>query len=555
MDFLGPAMMSYYSRGESSDVLSRVNEQLSASISSIEPEFLCLFHDMLTKEPCHYWNRDVYAQTYRRLSALCQGNPIEVYDELVERFLIGYGAYMQISDIINDLGQINDRPEIKNRMYRLPTYISIVEGCLTNLFRFTVLVLDQVSSKDYATQKKLQPLCDALECNGFELLVGDVDVDVRNAINHGGVMFRLDEGFEVIDFMYNKQGRTEIKSFKLWEFDDLIYRVYDTAGGVLLGICHFLNENFDSILVDRNSKRHLAFSLFSMELSIPTLRCRSINDVGDNKQLNLQFYVTNPNRYFLVRIAIEVAMIAFSRYNDYQQYMISFSGDRLQTSWMRFRNEQVEDMISRKRELAEVAEEVLRNDSLMWEPPTEEIDLQEIKYFRFPNYTGKNFKINRVADSSIDNRKRLRAHLYIGQIEEKSEILMILRDAISWLKTLKNPPSPTIPRKYGTMEADSLYINVYREDTRKNKNVHPENENFVCMVDYNVDGISTLKHGSITPTLWQQFHHETGGNALIAWREAKYVEKRKIGRNDPCYCGSGEKFKRCCMDATFEMLR
>ena len=57
--------MSYYSRGESSDVLSRVNEQLSASISSIEPEFLCLFHDMLTKEPCHYWNRDVYAQTYR----------------------------------------------------------------------------------------------------------------------------------------------------------------------------------------------------------------------------------------------------------------------------------------------------------------------------------------------------------------------------------------------------------------------------------------------------------------------------------------------------------
>lgn len=83
MDFLGPAMMSYYSRGESSDVLSRVNEQLSASISSIEPEFLCLFHDMLTKEPCHYWNRDVYAQTYRGLSALCQGNPVEVCDELV----------------------------------------------------------------------------------------------------------------------------------------------------------------------------------------------------------------------------------------------------------------------------------------------------------------------------------------------------------------------------------------------------------------------------------------------------------------------------------------
>ena len=24
-------------------------------------------------------------------------------------------------------------------------------------------------------------------------------------------------------------------------------------------------------------------------------------------------------------------------------------------------------------------------------------------------------------------------------------------------------------------------------------------------------------------------------------------EKEKVGRNDPCPCGSGKKFKRCCM--------
>lgn len=25
-------------------------------------------------------------------------------------------------------------------------------------------------------------------------------------------------------------------------------------------------------------------------------------------------------------------------------------------------------------------------------------------------------------------------------------------------------------------------------------------------------------------------------------------EKEKIGRNDPCFCGSGEKYKKCCME-------
>ena len=28
----------------------------------------------------------------------------------------------------------------------------------------------------------------------------------------------------------------------------------------------------------------------------------------------------------------------------------------------------------------------------------------------------------------------------------------------------------------------------------------------------------------------------------------KEFSKNKIGRNDPCFCGSGKKFKNCCME-------
>ncbi|EIQ7094695.1 SEC-C domain-containing protein, partial [Enterococcus faecalis] len=27
------------------------------------------------------------------------------------------------------------------------------------------------------------------------------------------------------------------------------------------------------------------------------------------------------------------------------------------------------------------------------------------------------------------------------------------------------------------------------------------------------------------------------------------VKKKKIGRNDPCYCGSGKKYKKCCLNS------
>jgi len=30
--------------------------------------------------------------------------------------------------------------------------------------------------------------------------------------------------------------------------------------------------------------------------------------------------------------------------------------------------------------------------------------------------------------------------------------------------------------------------------------------------------------------------------------ERGYDEKRKLGRNKPCWCGSGKKYKKCCLE-------
>lgn len=397
-------------------------------------------------------------------------------------------------------------------------------------------------------KKKLSPLCEALSKYGFDLLVKDVNIDVRNAINHGGVLFK--ESGKKIEFIFSKCGKSAQVSMYCYDFDKLIERTYDAASGVLLGISMFINENIDKIVVDRNKKLFNSFTLLAMKLSIPSIRCKSIVDLPNNKQINIDIYIKNTDKGHIFQVSILLAILLFESYDDYDNYFLSFSSERLQGSWIRFQNEDVKDMILGKRDFSNVVEQIIaRGDRMIFDTSTEKVNLQEIKYHRFPNFTCEDYKINRVEDASLLDRKRLKAHLFIGEIENKEIILEIINKSIEWIKGIRNVPSATMPHKYGDMEADTIYINVYRYDGRKGKEFVSWNDNFVCFVDYNIDGNTTLQHGGTLKSEWEKLHHERINNIEIAWRESKYMIRRnqnKIGRNDPCPCKSNKKYKNCC---------
>ena len=138
--------------------------------------------------------------------------------------------------------------------------------------------------------------------------------------------------------------------------------------------------------------------------------------------------------------------------------------------------------------------------------------------------------------------------MYIGDIDCRETIIKIIEESIEWLKKIRNVDSPTIHRKNGTMEADALYITIYRRDARRNKGLLPGNENFIGFVDYNLSGETTILNGGLPAKIWAQIHHEKYGKIAIAWREGKYMTRhsQKVGANAPCPCGSGKKFKKCC---------
>ncbi|MBR4015963.1 MAG: SEC-C domain-containing protein [Anaerotignum sp.] len=64
---------------------------------------------------------------------------------------------------------------------------------------------------------------------------------------------------------------------------------------------------------------------------------------------------------------------------------------------------------------------------------------------------------------------------------------------------------------------------------------------FKLMVEYKAEHLSSLPH-------WDGiFDEETRKRLTLEQKRSRTVVKgEKIGRNDPCPCGSGKKYKKCC---------
>lgn len=540
----------YYNTFDSTELLNRVQQQIDSNIAKLSQEFLFVFHKVLYTDPCYYWNRTVFAQTLTQLESLAQahGNLLEIDEPVFNYFLMGYNSYCQISDIVLDLRNFNLMQETKTRLYRLPVYTALLESCLSNFLRVIAILTGKGIGKDYLSQNTLGQLKTVMASNGYSEISDGIDVNLRNAINHGKILLRKAPG-DRICFYYSENNIQKCQEMPLWEFDKIIDNTYDLVSAVLLSLTVFMNGHIFMLKIDDSKKTYESFAHLAMRLSLPGIYCQNISDTGDSKQLNVEIRIDNTDRGFIAQVATMLAIIVYTQYSDYEQYMITFNNARMMSGWVRYKKQEVSVMSADAKSIDKIFQEAIkRQDVNIFPSSTEEIDLNEVKYFCFPNYNGDSFKINNVTDASLPDSKRLKAHLFIGDISEKQEIVKVINQAIEWLRTLKNPPSAVMAVKHGDIEADALYINVYRHDTRKSKELLPGNENFVCFLDWNSSGSTTLKNGGLPQMIWQQFSHEQIGKMNVVWREKQYGIRKiqKPGRNDLCPCGSGKKFKKCC---------
>jgi len=520
--------MKYYSFFNPENLLRQIREEIDPTISAISHEMQYVLNKITASDPCSFLDVAVCKQVLSLLEGLHTGcaSSLKVDDTIFEYFLVGLNSYYQLSEIMGDLSSFNISEEIKTRLYRLPTYATILESCLSNFLRVIVNLTGQAVGKDYAPQNTLGKLLTVIESNGYTEVLKNVNTNLRNAINHGKVSIEKEATGNILCFYFVENHVEQCVRLRTYEFDRELNSAYDTVSGLLMGLSIFINNHIDILDMDKTSRKYVSFSLLSMEISLPGVFCRSISDTGNSKQLNIEIEIEDTDRTYIGQVATLLLILIYERYNGYEQYMLSFSNPRMITGWVRYKNQEISDMYNKRIGFDAALKSVVeRGDFIIFGPPAEDVDLNEVKYFIFPNRATSRYKINNVNDASLEDRKRLKAHLYIGEVPTRDEILEIISEAIDWLKNVKNPPSPVKYHKYGSVEADALYINVYRRDLRKSKELLPSNDNFVCFVDYNLSGETTLQRGGLPESVWNRFHHEVVGNLTIAWREGRYFTR------------------------------
>lgn len=80
--------------------------------------------------------------------------------------------------------------------------------------------------------------------------------------------------------------------------------------------------------------------------------------------------------------------------------------------------------------------------------------------------------------------------------------------------------------------------------------MHPEDKRCVVKYDDNGDQFKGVRFLSdlIRSHDMQLLHF---GKLELSKKITKNLDFRKMGRNEPCYCGSGKKFKNCCIEQEF----
>ncbi|MBT9588953.1 YchJ family protein [bacterium] len=75
----------------------------------------------------------------------------------------------------------------------------------------------------------------------------------------------------------------------------------------------------------------------------------------------------------------------------------------------------------------------------------------------------------------------------------------------------------------------------------------PDDESGTVTFEADFEGLAKSSRGPGTHRETSQFRKEDGRWLFLRGKQNPLRQAPKAGRNDPCPCGSGKKFKKCCL--------
>lgn len=514
-----------------SKVLSKARQEIDPEIYDLPQTWFQAVSTFLEKEPYSLWNQDVANTAFSQLESYY--SKIDNIDSLIpaiQYFFSALSAYHDIAEATVEIGKVMESSEIMSRLYRLPVYTLVLESCITQLYKFFAAHLNLIVQEDLSSQVKLGSLVNLMNKHGLADFCIGVDVDIRNSISHG-TYFILHK--EVI-FYFSEKGRRGSSSKKIqdYTFDKLINQAIDTASGILLGTIRFFVRHSDIYHSYFNKFREIDFtSISAMKLLLTTqkARCSYIETSEyERPQIEIRFNVDFKQKSELMSLAIFTALAINSQFPRYLDYFIGFDGNNLLSSFIRFRKEEIEKYVSGEITLEELARTPIDNDRLLiWDFHEPSEDVARYKYFRYRPIEGNGWRVRSISDASTQEKKRFRAELYVGETTDRSEIKRMVGEAINAVRVLFNPPRENNATKNGDMDADAVYMNVYRKYHRySKKELFSSNLNFVLVANYNARNMKPLPNGGLPEKIWAALDKEKHNDVLLAWNPTVYRQLR-----------------------------
>jgi hypothetical protein len=127
-------------------------------------------------------------------------------------------------------------------------------------------------------------------------------------------------------------------------------------------------------------------------------------------------------------------------------------------------------------------------------------------------------------------------------------------NAVAWLGLTELRPLVQLVFQRGSIDPALLTLRNFEEDLRHTVE-HPDADPLYAGRDFTPFGDTVAE---LSPRAG--FAPEASGNKKLEWGLPASLGMphreplRKVGRNDPCPCGSGKKFKKCCLNSASDSL-
>lgn len=495
------------------------------------------------------WNREIFQEAHVVLSGASQLlEPADVV-KMLSKFLSAFQTYRQLDHDIESLLYGGIKGSTRVRSLLIPLCSSLIEGCYSNLARALMIPLSRISGKNYESQKDLQPLMDALGPNGFLKLSKIPNVGLRNAMSHGGIMVKEGTAECRVEYTYTRGKNRFREEMSSGDLERIALMYLDAISGLILAFCNFFDEIDALSHVLDIEDEYVRLMYIGFGISDDECICLDAFKAPINSQISYAFSTQQIETEILFGKAETLLANLRIACPDFENYAITFSHPRIPGNFLRAKKPDIDAFIKRGSPQGWLIQTIIDSGDILWlEANTEEINELEAEYYRFPIKNTNELKIYDVSDASLNDRKRLKANVFIGDVDEKDKIIDLALEAIEWVRGLYNPPNMSMPIVHGNMAADCVYLNIYKTIHERDRSLLQNNDNFVCTVEFCIkDSFRLADNNQFTRYLYSNSEW-LDENIRFLWRQKKYLPKTsnaKVGRNDLCPCGSGKKYKKC----------